>query len=237
MAGDWWIFQHQTGQRYSTDDVLTAWAAVRAAPAARRVLDLGAGVGSVGLLTLLKLEPRAHLTAIEIQTGSAALLRKTVDWNGLARRVEVRLGDLRDSSKLDPTERYDLVTANPPFLPSGRAIRSPSPARAAARLELHGDVFDFCRIAARHLADAGTFVFCHLARDERVLWAIREAGLTLTNRQDILFREGRSPVIALHTCARQGSRTDQPPLAVRQRDGQRTPEMRKVRVEMLIDEA
>lgn len=46
LAGAWRIFQLRHGHRFSTDDLLTAWAAVRANPEARRLLDLGAGIGS-----------------------------------------------------------------------------------------------------------------------------------------------------------------------------------------------
>ena len=52
LAGDWRIFQLRAGHRFSADDLLTAWTAVRANPTARQVLDLGAGIGSVGLLAL-----------------------------------------------------------------------------------------------------------------------------------------------------------------------------------------
>ena len=55
LAGDWWIFQLERGHRYATDDLAVAWAGLRARPDARRVLELGAGTGSVGLLTLMGL--------------------------------------------------------------------------------------------------------------------------------------------------------------------------------------
>jgi hypothetical protein len=32
LAGDWRIFQLRTGHRFSADDLLTAWTAVRATP-------------------------------------------------------------------------------------------------------------------------------------------------------------------------------------------------------------
>jgi hypothetical protein len=47
LAGDWRIFQLRTGHRFSADDLLTAWAAVRAKPEALRLLDLGS-VGRCG---------------------------------------------------------------------------------------------------------------------------------------------------------------------------------------------
>src|SRR5215471_17041737 len=61
LAGDWRILQLRTGHRFSADDLLTAWTAVRANPAARQVLDLGACIGSVGLLVLWQPSPVRHL--------------------------------------------------------------------------------------------------------------------------------------------------------------------------------
>ena len=66
LAGSWRLYQLRHGHRFSTDDLLTAWAALRAKPEARRLLDLGAGIGSVGLLALWKLSVEAHLTMVEV---------------------------------------------------------------------------------------------------------------------------------------------------------------------------
>src|ERR671919_2211189 len=84
LAGDWRIFQLRHGYRFSTDDLLTAWAAVQVKPEARRLLDLGAGIGSVGLLALWKLSAEAHLTMVEVQVVSHTLACRTVLYNGLA---------------------------------------------------------------------------------------------------------------------------------------------------------
>ncbi|MGH8071949.1 MAG: methyltransferase [Candidatus Entotheonellia bacterium] len=95
LAGSWRIFQLRRGHRFSTDDLLTAWASVRAQPQARRLLDLGAGIGSVGLLALWKLSAAAHLTMVEVQAVSHALACRTVRYNGMAVRVTPHLQDLR----------------------------------------------------------------------------------------------------------------------------------------------
>jgi tRNA1(Val) A37 N6-methylase TrmN6 len=235
LAGEWWIYQLERGHRYATDDVLTAWTAVQARPEARRVLDLGSGVGSIGLMVLMHLAPDAALTSLEVQAESVALLRRTVAHNGLGARVTVRHADLRAPAALDPGAPFDLVTANPPYLPVGTALRSPHPQRAAARLELHGDVFDYCRVAAAALAPGGRFCFCHSAADPRPDRAIAAAGLTLIARQEIVARAGRRPLIAVFTCAAGGARRDPPPLEVRGPDGARTEAYRAVRRRMLID--
>ncbi len=173
LAGDWWIYQLARGHRYATDDLLVAWTALCAVPGAGRFLDLGSGVGSVGLLCLVALPETAELTAIERQDVSAGLCRRTLGLNGLERRVRLLHGDLRDPALL-AAGTFDVVTANPPFLPMHAATASPVPQRAAARLELNGDVFDYAAAAVR-CAPGAVFVFCHDARDERPRAALRSA--------------------------------------------------------------
>ncbi len=228
LSGRWWIYQLADGHRYATDDVLVAWAGTRARPEAATVLDLGAGVGSVGLMALLILPAESRLVSVEVQAASAALARRTLRHNALDRRWEIREGDLRDPAVLGPGERFDLVLANPPFLPVSAGFLPHHPQKAAARFELHGDVFDYCRTAAAHLAPDGRFCFCHAARDPRPERAVEAAGLALIQRRDVVFREGRGAHLALYTCAREGPRRDAPPLTVRDRTGRRTPEYLEV---------
>jgi tRNA1(Val) A37 N6-methylase TrmN6 len=236
LAGEWWIYQLRRGHRYATDDVLTAWTAWRARPRAGRVLDLGSGVGALGLMTLLKLGPLARLVSVEAQVVSARLLARTLERNGLTRRAEARLGDVREPGLLDDQAPFDLVVSNPPFLPAGAASASPHPQRALARLELRGDVFDFCRAAARQLTPAGRFCFCHAAADPRPEAAVAAAGLSLRARQEVIFRQGRRPVIALYEAALEpGPLAQRPPLVVRRADGERAEGYRAVRRDMLIE--
>jgi len=241
LGGEWRVFQLERGHRYATDDVLVAWTGLRARPDARRLLDLGSGVGSVGLLALLRMAPAARLVSVEVQEVSAALMRKTVAFNGLDERVDVIHGDLRDAARYVGTGPFDLVLANPPYLPPERAKASPNPQRAGARLELRGDVFDYCAAAARALAPDGRLCFCHAARDPRPERAIEASGLALLARQDVVFRHGRPPMIALYTCGRGcglgGSEaTVLPTLEVRVADGGRSEAYASVRRELLIED-
>lgn len=97
LAGDFVIFQRRRGHRHSTDDLLTAWYAITHAPtpAPARLLDLGSGIGSVGLAVLWCF-PEATLTAIEVQPASHCLLEANIDANGVAHRARGILGDLRN---------------------------------------------------------------------------------------------------------------------------------------------
>jgi tRNA1Val (adenine37-N6)-methyltransferase len=228
LAGDWRIFQLRHGHRFSTDDLLTAWTAARAKPEACCLLDLGAGIGSVGFLTLWKLPTTAHLTMVEVQAVSHALACRTLHYNGLSARATAHLQDLRHW----PGGEFDLITASPPYFPLDRGVHSRHAQKLAARFELHGDVFDYCDAAARSLARSGVFCFCHVADDPRPELAIARAGLVLMRRQPVYFRATLPPRLALFTCVWRGDRSEPTPLVIRDQQGHWTAEYLAIREEM-----
>ncbi|HJN78352.1 MAG TPA: methyltransferase [Myxococcota bacterium] len=230
LAGDWKIVQLQRGHRHTTDDLLTAWVGLKVAPGAKRLLDLGSGVGSIGLLGLFH-RPEATLTSVELQEVSIECCRMTVAQNRVEDRVELRHEDLRD---FDCDQRFDLITGNPPYVPVDRGARSPHPQRAAARLELNGDVYDWAATAARHLAPRGRFVLCHAAADPRPERAIAEVGLELLGRLEVTFREGNDAMIAIRV-AGHGEHCELGALQIRSADGSWTEAWREVRRELAID--
>jgi tRNA1Val (adenine37-N6)-methyltransferase len=227
LAGSWRIFQLVRGHRFSTDDLACAWRASLARPSARRLLDLGSGIGSVGLSTLWRVsraEAGARLWGVEAQEISVGLARRTAAWNGLADRVSFVHADLRDAPH-DGLELagYDLITGSPPYIPPGHGVLSPIPQRAGARIELRGSVYDYCRVARLYLAPGGRFSFVMASGDPRTADAPVAAGLVVVERFEIVFRDGRPPHICVVTCARPDDPTASPAgssqLVVRDRDG------------------
>ncbi len=223
LVGDWKILQLARGHRFSTDDLTTAWMATRARPEADDLLDLGCGIGSVGYAALAKLPTTTTLTGIEAQEVSVGLARRTAGINGIAGRVNILQGDLRDAdSLLEPGRKWPLITGSPPYIPVGKGVMSPVPQRAACRMELRGDVFDYARIAASRLAPGGRFAFVMAAADPRTEAAPVAAGLRVVSRLDVVFREGRTPLIAVLVCANSDEPTQRAPtetLVVRGADG------------------
>lgn len=223
LAGDWRIFQLRRGHRFSADDLFTAWVASSTCPGARAYADIGAGIGSVGLMTLWKLGPEATLVAVEAQEVSHRLMRRTVALNGLQGRVECRLGDLRDPGSLPERDHFDLVTGSPPYVPLGKGLVSPVPQRAAARMELRGSIFDYAATAARVVRPDGWFVVCFAAADPRGEAAIEAAGLHLRVRQDVIFRGGQPPLVTVLAATRApGPCARREPFAIRGADGEWT---------------
>ena len=197
LTSEWKIHQLRRGHRFSSDDLLTAWMATEEVPAPANQLDLGAGIGTVGLSCLYRQPQTTRLVMVEAQEVSHELCKKTVAYNDLTDRVELRLGDMRDPKSVPEHNYFDLVTGSPPYIPVGKGVISPHPQRAACRIELRGSIIDYAKVAARAMTDAGTFVFCMAAADARSLQAIDDAGLHLHVRQDVLFRAGKAPTIAL----------------------------------------
>lgn len=232
LSGDWKIFQLRGGHRWNTDDLLVAWLAQQTRPVATRLLDLGSGVGSIGLLTLQCLPPAATLLAVEAQADSVLLARQSLSLNQLGGRATVRHADLRDPQAVPAGQGFDLITANPPYLPAHAATRPAHPQKAYARLELRGDVFDYCRVAAAHLAPQGALCLCHAAADPRPPEAIAAAGLVLNAFQQVVFRQGKAPTITLYQASWFGEVVSLPPLIIRDADGNWTPSYCDIRSEM-----
>ena len=230
----WKIFQLRKGHRFSSDDVLTAWTAWKFKPDGTRCLDLGCGIGTVGLLTLYKMPSTAQLLSVEVQEISYSLAVRTVRYNGLEGRVQVVHSDLRDHDNWASNTRYDQVTGSPPYFPLGTALVSPHPQRAGARMELKGDVHDYCKAAASVLAEDGVLSLCHAAGDPRPEAALEAVGLRVLSKRDVVFREGKRPTISLYAAAWSGDRKDEPDFVLRDEKGRWTQECLSMRREMGI---
>src|SRR4051794_25086092 len=88
ISGHFKIFQYESGHRFSTDDVLTAWYATQWAPRVALAADLGSGIGSVALVVAWRL-PGARMVTVEAQERSVHLARKSVRYNGLQPRFTI----------------------------------------------------------------------------------------------------------------------------------------------------
>lgn len=200
LTGGWTIAQRKKGHRHSTDDLLTGWYAAEIVPGARRLLDLGAGLGSVGLIALWRSPPDATLVAIEAQEISFALLESNIARNGLGARVRAIHGDLRD---VRLAERFDLVTGSPPYWDVSWGVVPADSQKAHARFELRGDVRDYARAARAHLAEGGRFVCCFpTVQRARAEAAFAAAELTLERARDVIPRAGLAPLFTLFACRR-----------------------------------
>jgi len=232
LLGDWRILQRVDGHRWSLDDLVTAWLACRLAASPRRILDLGTGIASVLMMCAWRF-PEATLLGLEAQPISAGLARRSLRYNGLASRAEVRLADLRAPGALGAEDgAFDLVTGTPPYFPPGAGTESGAPQKGPCRFERRGGVEAYCGAARGALHPDGLVVLCHAARqDERLVSAARAADLHLERLVYVAGREGKAPLVAVGAFRARapGGEAAVETLDVRDRAGQWTPGFRALR--------
>ena len=157
------------GYRVNVDALLLAREALLG-PQATGAVDLGAGVGAVGLSLLLGGAGRVAL--VERDPWMAALAR--VNAAPFGPRASVIEAPVEELGALEPA---DLVVCNPPFTPPGRGPAPPEARRSGAR---HGETAPFLQAAARLLSEAGRACFIYPAGElEALLEALAPAGLAL----------------------------------------------------------
>lgn len=86
-----------------------------------RVLELCGGAGHIGLLAVAT--SARHLVCVDLNPVACDFARENARAAGLGARVEVRHG--RIDEVLEPEERFALVVADPPWVPTAGVARFP----------------------------------------------------------------------------------------------------------------
>ena len=164
LGGRLRLLQPRAAYRAGLDAVLLA-AAVDAR-SGQRALDVGAGVGTVGLC--LAVRTGAEVVLLEQEAGLAALAEENVARNALAGRVRVVCGRVGASEReaaglgLAP-ESFDHVLANPPYHDRGRGTEASDRVKAGANAMPAGGLEAWARFMARVAAPGGTATMIHKA--------------------------------------------------------------------------
>jgi ribosomal protein L3 glutamine methyltransferase len=98
----------------------------------RRVLDLCTGSGCIAIATALAL-PGARVDAVDISAGALEVAARNVRRHRLSDRVRLFHSDLFADI---PQRPYDLIIANPPYVPAGSLPGLPAEFRAEPGLGL-----------------------------------------------------------------------------------------------------
>jgi tRNA1(Val) A37 N6-methylase TrmN6 len=151
------LLQPRKGYRVAVDAVLLAAAAE--VQAGERVLDLGAGVGAVGLCIASRV-PRSRILGVELQPELAALAERNAQLNDMSDRVRTIVHDLALPLPGD-CAAFDHVVSNPPYLAASVADPSPDPSKALATVESSVPLARWLAIATGAAKPAGTLTIIH----------------------------------------------------------------------------
>lgn len=162
--------------RYDTETLLEE--AVRQAPQARTVLDIGTGSGCIAISLAHRL-PQAAITAVDLSPDALSVAQQNAERNNA--RVECLLG-----SFFQPVSerRFDLIVSNPPYITSADlAGLQPEVRDFEPRLALDGgpDGLDAYRVLAveapRHLEPGGWLLLeIGAGQDKDVAGLLADAG-------------------------------------------------------------
>lgn len=162
--------------RFDTETLLEE--AVRQAPTARTVLDIGTGSGCIAISLFHRL-PQAAITAVDLSPDALSIARRNAERNNA--RIEFLLG-----SFFQPVSerRFDLIVSNPPYITSADlADLQPEVRDFEPRLALDGgpDGLDAYRVLAteapRHLEPNGWLLLeIGAGQDKDVARLLADAG-------------------------------------------------------------
>jgi len=189
----------------STDSMLLSGFA--RLPKGAKVLDLGSGCGTLGLL-LCASDPGCSVTGVEISETAHQAALENIARNGLTDRLFSVCADLRSIPSGFPAGSFDVCISNPPYFSGGPA----SQATPLARRDDCCAPEDLFRTAGRALQYGGDFFLVHKPEKLAQLIACGAANQLEAKNLDLIrhkeggpitlillqFRKGGKPGLQLH---------------------------------------
>ena len=183
----------------STDSmVLSGFAKI---PRGARILDLGAGCGTLGLLLCAK-HPDCTVTGVELDPVAHDAALENISRNGLDARMESICADLRHIPQQITPGCYSFCISNPPYFAAGPA----SQAFTQARREDTCDLKSLLHSAAWALKYGGDF--CIVYRPERMaaLFALASEVKLEPKRLCLVRHKPQDPVSLVLVQCRKGAK-------------------------------
>lgn len=192
-------------------------------------LDLGCGIGCIGLLMLLRYA-KGRVDGLELDPQAAALAAENYENCGLSGRGSIVEADFRS---LPPhmAQAYDFCVCNPPYYSPKEGKTAQAASVAAARTQLNGDIFDVCAAACRAIKTGGRFYICYKPDGLNQLFlALAGHGLAAKRLRFVHHAPDKKANLILLE-ARKGASCRleaEPPLFVTGADGVQTAEYRSI---------
>lgn len=218
------ICQPREGYRFSVDALILAdFVNLKRI---KRIVDLGAGTGIVGII-LAKKYPESKVTLIEIQRELADLALESVRLNNLYAQVSVLCLDGREYEE----EGIDVLVTNPPFRRPGTGKLSPNNKKALARHELSLSILDIAKVAQKLLRVRGRLFMIHLP--ERLIEVVRifsKHRLEVKRLRFVHSRLESEAKMVLIEAVKEGKSAlkVEPPLFIYEKNGEYSEEMKRI---------
>ena len=183
----------------STDSI--ALADFTRLPKNARVLDLGAGCATLGMMLLAK-DPHCHVTGIEIDNAAHSTALVNAAANQVADRYQSICADLRTIADHAKAGSFDLCISNPPYFSGGFVSKQ----HAAARQELFCNPEELFRAAAYTLRFGGDFYIVHKPEKLAQLCGCAAAAGLEAKRLRLVRHQPNAPVSLILLQFRKGAK-------------------------------
>ena len=224
------ILQDSERFQFGIDAVLLADFAGKGLKAGESVIDLGTGTGIIPLLMAKGCEAAAF-TGLEIQKDSADMAAQSVALNALEGRIKIINGDLKDAGKLFPRHSFNVVTCNPPYMIDAHGKGNELDALTIARHEVLCTLEDVVAAADSLLATHGRFFMIHRPfRLPEIFSSLEKHKMEMKRMRLVYPFAGKEPNLVLIEARKNAKRrlTIEPPLVVRNDDGEYTAEIKEI---------
>ena len=193
---DFSLIQKIDGTAFSIDTLLLA-SFVQFTPEMMNAADLGSGSGILAFL--LKYRNTAlQITGFELQKDFYELSNRNLELNKQFDGLFFESMDVRDIPARILPESYDLVVSNPPYFQLGNGRLPANPARAQARHELNGTVFNFVEAASYLLPYGGRFcVVIPTSRHDEICSYMAACKFGIKRKEYIIPKENEEPHLVM----------------------------------------
>lgn len=183
----------------STDSMLLSGFAKL--PKQAKVLDLGSGCGTLGLLLCAK-DSNCSVTGVELDENAHQAAMKNIQRNNLQQRLSSICADLRTIPNLLPPGSYHCCISNPPYFSGGPASQTMPNARREDCCNLK-ELFEAAAWALRY---GGDFFLVH--RPERLaeIIACASAAQLETKRLCLVRHREHGPITLILLSCRKGAK-------------------------------
>jgi tRNA1Val (adenine37-N6)-methyltransferase len=222
------LLQAERGYRFGLDALLLCdFVALRGDES---ILDLGCGNGTIALVLASRFLC-AKVVGLELQPAMVARARRNAALNGLAERVEILEGDVREARRLCEGRSFDLAVSNPPFRAARSGRLNPDPEKRIARHEIAASLEDFLAAGRSVLRDGGRFALIFPApRAVDLIAGMRAHGLE-PKRVRMVHSFADAPASLILAEGVKGGSVEVetlPPLVVYRRGDRYTPEVERI---------
>lgn len=224
------ILQDSERFQFGIDAVLLADYASKSLKEKESVIDLGTGTGIIPLLMVNKCKTAAF-TGLEVQKESADMAARSVAMNELEGQIQIVHGDLKEAGSLFPRHSFNVVTCNPPYMIDAHGRNNEQDALTIARHEVLCTLEDIVTAADYLLASHGSFFMIHRPfRLPEIFSSLEKHKMEMKRMRLIYPFADKEPNMVLIEARKNAKRrlTIEPPLIVRNDDGEYTVEVQDI---------